>query len=499
MRGNTIFAVENIYLILLAGICALSLFFSISMKQEFGWKIGNSLFQTINYVQILLLVIASPTIVASTFTLEREQKTFDMLLATPLSVGHIARAKLLASLSFFFVLVLVSFPMLAVCFIFGGVSPGEIFWAYLVTAEGILLAGAIGLCYSAFFKRTLASVPMSSLTIIVFLIVTLIIDSFLSGSIGVINPLIAFRVMTSSWTVKFFDSELPFWAPNIILSFFLFMLIYAYTEEVLTDERRRTSVRPRFLLFLFYSAIFTFLMGSTFKSNPFQKVVLGGLASYAYFAFFICMVQAIVVSAGALSTAERGKLAGSWHGKYLRPSGWLKTGFSSGARYSLLVTSVAAAILAVGIMKAPTLEYRLQPILLAGGLLVTCTLAYAMGARFFSLINPTKGKSLPRIVMAICFLGISFLPHLISFAARGDKIEIPNTAWDLPILLSPLVAMYHALDPVAKLEDYPFLEALLQGVPLPLVSICIYAAMLGFFWVLVLFLERRIRYSEMGG
>ncbi len=304
MRGNTIFAVENVYLLLLAGVSIIALAIPLPGSDKFGWEIGKRLFLTTNYVQILLLVLASPTIVASTFTLEREQKTFDMLLATPLTIPQIARAKLLASLSFFFVLVLVSFPMLSVSFIFGGVSPGEIFWAYLVTAEGILLAGAMGLCCSAYFKRTLASAPMSSLGIVIFLIVTYIVSGALSDAVGLINPLYAFYVMTSDWTVGFFDKEIPFWAPNLLLTSLLFLSLCAYAAEVLTNEKRRISILPRLFLFLFLSSALVFLMGSSFKAGPELTHVIGGLKKYAFVALFVCIIQAIVASGGGLGEIE---------------------------------------------------------------------------------------------------------------------------------------------------------------------------------------------------
>lgn len=499
MRGNAIFAVENIYLMLLAAVSVIALIIPTPGGGGFGWEIGKRLFLVTNYVQILLLVLASPTIVASTFTLEREQKTFDMLLATPLTIPQIVRAKLFASLSFFFVLVLVSFPMLSVSFIFGGVSPAEIFWAYLVTAEGILLAGAMGLCCSAYFKRTLASAPMSSLSIVIFLIATYIISFVLSDAIGLINPLYAFSVMTSDWTVRFFDKEIPFWAPNLLMTSLLFFSLCAYAAEVLTNEKRRTSIRPRLFLFLFFSVALVFLMGSSFKTGPELTNVIAGLKKYAFVALFVCIIQAIIASGGGLSPAERARLLTPWGAKYLRPQGWLTTGFFTGHRYSLLPALVAAIVLAVGVAMSPGLQYRFQPILAGGGLIIVCTMMYAMAARFFSFIHPTPGKSLSRILAILLFFAITFVPHLVSYASRAGKIEIPDTAWDILILASPITAMGQAIDPASSLESYPYCQNLLGSFPFPVVTILLYGAMFAIFWALSLLLERRIRPSENSG
>lgn len=495
MRGNTIFVIENVYLVLLTGIFLLSLLFRSREEGRFGWEIGKGLFQAINYIQILLLVVASPSIVASTFTLEREQKTFDMLLATPLSLAQIARAKLSASLSFFFVLILVSLPMVSVCFILGGVSPAEILWVYFLTVEGVLLAGAIGLCYSAYFRRTIASVPVSSLTIIIFLVGTFVIATTLSPAAALINPLYAFWLMTHNWTAKFFIFEIPFWMPSLILTVLFFLSVFTYTVEILNEEKRRTSVWPRVLLFLLYSSTLLFVLGSSVESGPTLEKVLKGLTLFIYPSFVFCIVQAIVASGGGLSVFERKKLLLPWKGRYLSLRGWFGPGFLTGPRYSLLVACACVAIFAFGVIQAPMLEDKIASIVLTGGIVIACTLNFGMVSRLFSLTRRFQGKSLPRILAALCFAVISFGPHLVSYLAHKGATQIPNTRWDIFMLASPFVALGSALEPTETLRSYPYCLQILGHIPLALVTICVYALLLAVACAINLLLERKIRPS----
>jgi hypothetical protein len=419
-----------------------------------------------------------------------------MLLATPLSIGQITRAKLFASLSVFCILILVSLPMLSVCFILGGVSPAEIAWGYFLTVEGVFLGGVIGLCYSAYFKRTLAAVPISSLTMVIFLLVTLFIGRFLSSAIGLLNPLYAFWMMTSRWTTKFFVLQAPFWIPSLIMTLLLFLSVFAYASEILKEEKRRKSVWTRIFLLLFYSSLLVFLLGSTIEAGPDIASVIAGLTKYIYPSFVFCIVQAIIVSGGSLSAIERKKLWHSWKERDLRLGGWFGLGVLGGPRFSLLVAFVSATVFAVGVFHVKMLQRRLSLILMVGALLILSTLVYALLARLFSLLRRTQGKSLPCILASLCFLAAIVLPHLASYIQRRGVTEIPVTGWDIFILASPFVALASVLDPAGALESYPYCRTLLEGVPFSLITSLFYSSLLAVVLILNLLCERRIRLSE---
>ncbi len=97
-----------------------------------------------------------------------------MLRSTTLRPAAIVWGKLASSVSFVVLLLTSSLPLLSLCFLLGGVSPGEVFFAYLLLIGDAFLFGAIGLCWSAYAANTATATVLSYATLIVFFAVTFI-------------------------------------------------------------------------------------------------------------------------------------------------------------------------------------------------------------------------------------------------------------------------------------------------------------------------------------
>ena len=82
--------------------------------------------------QYLLASLMAPSFAAGAITGEKERKSYEMLLASPLRPGAIVLGKLVASLSHLAILIFCSLPIVMLCLPLGGVSPYEVFAAYLV-------------------------------------------------------------------------------------------------------------------------------------------------------------------------------------------------------------------------------------------------------------------------------------------------------------------------------------------------------------------------------
>ena len=65
----------------------------------------------------------APSFAAGAITGEKERKTYEMLLASPLRPGAIVLGKLIASLTHLAVLIFSSLPIVMLCLPLGGVSP----------------------------------------------------------------------------------------------------------------------------------------------------------------------------------------------------------------------------------------------------------------------------------------------------------------------------------------------------------------------------------------
>jgi len=116
--------------------------------------------------QFMLMSMMAPSFAAGAITGEKERKTYEMLLASPMRPGAIVLGKLLASLTHLAVLVFASLPIVMLCLPLGGVSLYEVLATYLAMAAAVVTFGMISLAASSYFTRTIASLVVSYLVIL---------------------------------------------------------------------------------------------------------------------------------------------------------------------------------------------------------------------------------------------------------------------------------------------------------------------------------------------
>jgi len=128
--------------------------------------VARRLFDLFFLGQFFLVALVAPTFAAGSITGEKERKTYEMLLASPLKPSTILVGKLLSSLSYLVLLILSSLPLMILCFLLGGILLSEIARAYLIL---ILAAGTFGLlsvACSSLFRRTSSALVVSYLIIL---------------------------------------------------------------------------------------------------------------------------------------------------------------------------------------------------------------------------------------------------------------------------------------------------------------------------------------------
>ena len=127
---------------------------------------AKRLFDLFFFGQFFLVAMVAPTFAAGTITGEKERKTYEMLLASPLEPMTILVGKLLSSLTYLVLLIISSLPLMILCFLLGGILLSEIARAYLTL---ILAAGTFGLisvACSSYFSRTSSALVVSYLIIL---------------------------------------------------------------------------------------------------------------------------------------------------------------------------------------------------------------------------------------------------------------------------------------------------------------------------------------------
>ena len=116
--------------------------------------------------QYLLASLMAPSFAAGAITGEKERKTYEMLLASPLRPGAIVLGKLLAALCHLAILIFVSLPIVMLCLPLGGVSFYELLAAYLALLLSVVTFGMISLAASSYFRRTASSLVVTYLLIL---------------------------------------------------------------------------------------------------------------------------------------------------------------------------------------------------------------------------------------------------------------------------------------------------------------------------------------------
>lgn len=120
-------------------------------------QVGKTVFTVLAVVQLALVCLFGPGVAAGAVSGERERQTLDVLLVSCLTPFAIAWGKLVASVAFVLLLVVVGLPVFATVFLFGGVDLQQFLVVQLVTVSTVLAVGAVSLFLSTVSRRTLVS------------------------------------------------------------------------------------------------------------------------------------------------------------------------------------------------------------------------------------------------------------------------------------------------------------------------------------------------------
>jgi len=116
--------------------------------------------------QYVLMSLMVPSFAGGAITGEKERRTYEMLLASPMRPGAIVLGKLLAAMCHLAVLVFASLPIVMLCLPLGGMHFSEAAATYVGMAASVLTFGMICLTASSYFTRTIAALLVSYLIIL---------------------------------------------------------------------------------------------------------------------------------------------------------------------------------------------------------------------------------------------------------------------------------------------------------------------------------------------
>ena len=119
-----------------------------------------------------------PAMTSNSISGERERQTLDLMLTTTMKPGEIVLGKLAAAFTSMLLLVLSSFPALALVFVYGGITVTDMALLLLCFVTVALLSGGIGVFFSSLFKRSTMANVCSYVTIVFLVAGTYAVNVF---------------------------------------------------------------------------------------------------------------------------------------------------------------------------------------------------------------------------------------------------------------------------------------------------------------------------------
>ena len=219
MRGRRAFVVLTVYLMVLSGGVSLAFLPLASLSLVSGYDlavrqyVGKGIFGLAVLIQFITISFIAPGITAGAIASEREHQTFDLLRTTLLTARELVTGKLLAALSFLFLLLLAAFPIQSLAFLMGGVEWEEIIIAALMLVTMTVALSAVGIFFSSVLKRTLAStvlayavsfLSVAGLPLLLMFLITIaspLVSLLFMGGSGDMSPVTAVVLIGIGWVL----------------------------------------------------------------------------------------------------------------------------------------------------------------------------------------------------------------------------------------------------------------------------------------------------------
>lgn len=278
MRGAKAFWILLTYLGLLSVILGGTYFAwwrnqndNLGITSTASYEMGRLFYAVIFAVQAALVGLITPALTAGALSIEREQRTFEALAVSPLSRRSIVLGKLTSAVAFVGLMLIASLPLVALCFLLGGVSPQEVATAYVLLLASAFLYGATGIAYSSFAKTTSVATVLTYGTIIVFFLGTLPLslagvnfmtaglNSYVQPFLLAVNPVGA--MLAGGITEKYYGVAVPSWLTALSVNLLLGTILTVVALHRIEYPRSDRSPLLRSLTAAFVSLIALYAFG----------------------------------------------------------------------------------------------------------------------------------------------------------------------------------------------------------------------------------------------
>jgi ABC-type transport system involved in multi-copper enzyme maturation permease subunit len=132
-------------------------------------RFGLQVFRLLTYVQLGFLLFFAALSAANAVSLEKDRRTFVLLLLTDLRNHEIVLGKLLGSLLQILLFLAGAVPALMLLLLLGGVAPGQVVLAVAVLAGTAVAAGSLGCLVALWREKTFQTLALTVLFLVLYL------------------------------------------------------------------------------------------------------------------------------------------------------------------------------------------------------------------------------------------------------------------------------------------------------------------------------------------
>jgi hypothetical protein len=195
----------------------------------------------------MVVVLAAPALTATSVTVERQRRSLELIFSAPVTPRYFLVGKLLSTLRYTAMLVILALPVLSVCVVLGGATWSDV----LVTVSLLLMASvcfsSIGLLISTVCQSLVTSTLVTFVVSGLYLLLTTILSTaggsaYMFGSrtppvtelswLPAINPFTATIGNTSS---LFFGITVPSWMVALVWTLLFSRILILSAESILTQ------------------------------------------------------------------------------------------------------------------------------------------------------------------------------------------------------------------------------------------------------------------------
>ena len=119
------------------------------------------LYPTLAATQLIIIGMVVPVRTASAISGEKERQTFDIMMTTGMTPISVIAGKVMTAIVQSMFYVAASMPIMALCFVIGGMSWSYLFWFLAIAFLMSFFAASIGILCSSLCKRSITAVIMS--------------------------------------------------------------------------------------------------------------------------------------------------------------------------------------------------------------------------------------------------------------------------------------------------------------------------------------------------